>query len=124
LSSNLLLFDCYLLLGTVGVCAVFNEKYNIGDEDGIPLTESLQSESPLNKGTMDMEKFFDLMWSHLELQDRRHLEQLDFQDRRHQEQMRAITALVEKSSTGSTATIRVNSPATPNFRAFDSTSEL
>jgi len=44
---------------------------------------------------MDMEKFFDLMRSHLELQDRRHLEQLVLQDRRHQEQMRAVTALVE-----------------------------
>jgi len=35
MSSNLLLFDCYLLLGTVRVCAVFNEKYNIGNEVGI-----------------------------------------------------------------------------------------
>jgi len=73
---------------------------------------------------MDMEKFFDLMWSHLELQDRRHLEQLDLQDCRHQEQMRALTTLVEKSSAGSTATIEVNSTATPNFSTFDSTSEL
>jgi len=73
---------------------------------------------------MDMEKFFDLTRSHLELQDRRSLEQLDLQDRRHQEQMRALTALVEKSSAGSAATIGVNSTATPNFSAFDSTSEL
>jgi len=95
-----------------------------GDENGIPLTESSQSESPLNKGTMDKEKLFDLMPNHLELQDRRHLEQLVLQDRRHQEQMRATTALVEKSSAGSAANIGVNSTATPNFSAFDSTSEL
>ena len=75
------------------------------------------------------------MRSHLELQDRRHLEQLDLQDRQHQEQldlqdrqhqeqMRALTALVEKSSAGSAATIGVTSTDTPNFSAFDSTSEL
>ena len=113
-----------MLHGIVRVCAVFNEKYNNGDEGGYPLTESLQSESPLKKATMDMEKFFDRMRSHLKLQDRRHLEQLDLQDRRHQEQMRALTTLVEKSSAGSAATIGVNSTAIPNFSAFDSTTEL
>ena len=71
-----------------------------------------------------MEKFFDLTRSRLELQDRRPLEQLDLQDRRHQEQMRSLTALVEKSSVGSAATIGVNSTATPNFSAFDSSSVL
>jgi len=73
---------------------------------------------------MVMEKFFDLMRSHLELQDRLHLEQLGLQDRRHREQMCALTALVEKSSAGSTTTVGVNSPATPNFSAFDYMSEL
>jgi len=71
-----------------------------------------------------MEKFFELMRSHLELQDCWHLEQLDLQDHRHQEKMRALSALVEKSSAGSAATIGVNSTATPNFSAFDVTSEL
>jgi len=38
--------------------------------------------------------------------------------------MRALTALVEKLSAGRAATIGVKSTATPNFSAFESTSEL
>jgi len=62
---------------------------------------------------MEMEKLFDLMRSQLELQDRR-----------HQEQMCALTALLEKSSAGGTATTGVNSTVAPNFSAFDSTTDL
>jgi len=53
LSSNLLQFDCYLLVGTVRVCAVFNEKYNIGDEDGSAATIGVNSTATPNFSRFD-----------------------------------------------------------------------
>jgi len=45
---------------------------------------------------MEMGTFLDLMRGHKQ----KHQEQLELQDRRHQEKMRALTALLEKSSAG------------------------
>jgi len=89
------------------LCCISQEHSNVGEE-GIPL----------NALTFKFKK------TKLELEYlQRQMEKLELQDRRHQQQMRGLTALLEQSLPGNNATLGIKSTAMRNFSASDSTTD-